>query len=478
MFVACGSDSDPGTSAGGGAGITGTGGWAPGGSGGTSASGGSASGGAAGNAGAAGLGGSGGALPAGPTRYPSDAVTSPVTEHVAERLRAIAGANATREPHVFMKVGDSHTVSTNLLYCFAGAAQPKYQLALDGREALLPSIDHFRQGSIAGSTPFDRPSSAAMVGKTASWAISGNPAPVEQEITASNARFAFVSYGSNDMQMGVTFATAAYPFYSNLSQLLDQLEQAGIVPIVAGLPPRGDPSAALWATTYDSITRGIAEARQLPYLSMYVGTKGLPNQGLVSDGLHGNVYVTGGSAQPCVFTPTALKYNYNFRNLESIQQLDVVKRVVLDSAAAPDAPIVGPTGDGKVASPIVIDALPFTHAADTKSGGETLIDQYSGCASSANESGPEHYYQLEITQTTPIRAMLFDRSGVDVDLHLLSGGTNGAACVERHDRLIERTLAPGTYTLVVDSFVSSGNVLAGDYLLVVVRCDSGDTSCQ
>lgn len=405
-------------------------------------------------------------------------MTSPVSEHVAERLRAIAKADASRAPNAFMKVGDSHTVSKNLFYCFAGPAQPSYVLDLDGRDALLPSIEHFRKGKVGTTTPFDRASLAASVGKSAIWAITGNPSPLEQETAAASPRFAFVGYGSNDMQLGLTYVTAAYPFYENLSELLDRLEQGGIVPIVAGLPSRSDnATGAAWVSVYDAITRGIAEARQLPYLSMYLATKGLPKLGLGSDGLHANVYTTGGAAQPCVFTSAALAFGNNVRNLHSIQQLDAVKRVVLDSVPAPDSAVPPPGGSGSKSSPFVVDALPFTHSASTDTG-EKSIDAYSGCSSSADESGPERYYGLELAEKTPIRVMLFDRTGVDVDLHLLGAEKTGAACIERDDRIIERTLEPGSYTLVVDSFVSSGQVLSGDYLLVVTRCDPADTGCQ
>jgi len=468
--VSCGESSDDDAASGGTAGAQ-SGGGAPAG-GGTSGGAGSAG---MSSGGSAGAGGSG-AAPTGPTRYPADAVASPIDEQVAAHLRAIAQADAGRTGNVFMKVGDSHTVNSNLLYCFSGLS--KYQLDLAGRDSLMPSIEHFRKGQVGTTTPFDRSSLAASVGKTASWAINGSPSPLQQEMGATNARFAFVSYGTNDMQMGVTFASAAFPFYSNLSALLDQLEQAGIVPIVAGLLPRGDDaSAALWAPVYDSITRGIAEAHQVPYLSVYLATKDLPGQGLGSDGTHGNVYVTGGSGQGCIFTSTALDYGYNVRNLGSIQQLDVVRRVVLDSSPAPDAWVAAPSGKGSASDPVVVDSLPFTHSANTDAG-EKLIDVYDGCGSSADESGPERYYRFDVSETTPVRIMLFDRSGVDVDIHLLSGGETGAACLARNDRMIERTLAPGSYTLVVDSYVSSGQVLSGDYLLLVTRCDPADTNCQ
>ncbi len=436
------------------------------------------SGGSAGTGGgAAGSGGSGGTAD-GPTRYPANAVTSPVNEHVAKRLRAIASLDASRKPDVFMKVGDSHTVSKNLMYCFAGPSQPSYQLELAGNDALLPSIQHFRKGSAAGTTPFDRASLAAVVGKSASWATAGSPSPMSQELGALNPRFALVSYGTNDMQMGVTFASALWPFHENLSKLLDQLESSGVVPIVAGLLPRGDDAtAALWAEVYDVVTRGIAEGRQLPYLSMYLGTKDLPKQGLAGDNLHGNVYVAG-SSQPCVFTSAGLAFSYNVRNLTSMQQLDVVKRVVVDTEQAPDATVPGTSGTGTSADPFVVDALPFTHHANTDAAPDDAIEVYDGCGSTADESGPEQYYTLVVSEPTPIRAMLFDREGVDVDLHLLSGGTTGAACKARHDRLIERTLPAGAHTFVVDSFVASGKAQSGEYMLAITRCAPTDAACQ
>ncbi len=419
-----------------------------------------------------------GATSSGAARYPHGAVTSPITASVAERLKTIASASATREPKVFMKVGASGTVSTNLLFCFAGAAQPQYTLDLDGRDALQGTIDHFRGGTIGSApdqtTPFDRVTLAAKVGRTASWAISGSPSPLEQEITASNPRFAFVNYGTNDMEQASSYQAALFPFYDNLSTLLDTLEAGGIVPIVSGLNPRSDKaSAALLVPTWDVVTRAIAEERQLPYISLYRVSSPLPDLGLLGDGLHGNVLVDSGKVQPCVFTPDGLLFNYNNRNLLSVAVLDAVKRLVLDGAAAVD---VGPTavgGKGTAADPFVIDALPFSHAFTT-SDGERLLSTYPGCNATQNEAGPEIYYKLSLPTATPLRALLFDRGAVDVDLHLLTG----ASCVERNDRIVERTLPAGEHRIVVDSFVSGGVEHAGRYLLVVVPCEAGDASCS
>src|SRR5690606_2874274 len=98
--------------------------------------------------------------PSGPVRYRDDELRSPITEHVAEGLRAIR-ERAPHRPDVFMTVGASGTVSTRFLYCFAGEAGS--YLDLDGRDHLLAGIDHYLAGDAAGTTPFDRPTIAAKV---------------------------------------------------------------------------------------------------------------------------------------------------------------------------------------------------------------------------------------------------------------------------------------------------------------------------
>ena len=374
-----------------------------------------------------------------------------------------------------MKVGASETVNKNLFHCLSGGAGWKVDLA--GNDALLPTLEHFRGGDAAGSTPFDRATLAAKVGVSVGWPLSGSPSPLDQEIAAIEPRFAFVNYGTNDMQQGTTHATAAFPFHAGMSALLDALSTTGIVPIVVGLNPRDDTdSARRWVPTYDAITRGIAEARQLPFFSLYLLMKDLPGMGLVGDGVHGNTYSDGSGPAPCVFTAPALAYNHNLRNLSSARVLDAVKRVVVDQGPAPDASPPPLVGDGTAAAPFVIDRLPFTHAATTASVSQQVISTYPGCGAAQDESGPEVFYRLEITAPTPVRAMVFDRAGVDIDLHLLTA-PNGDACLARHDRILERTLAPGSYVFSLDTFVSGGAPQAGDYLFVVVGCEPGDPDC-
>ena len=405
---------------------------------------------------------------AGFTRYPSDVVRSPITASVAARMNAVA-ALAEQDDRMFMKVGDSMTVSPSMLRCFAGRSQDR--LELDGRDGLMPTIEYFRAANAGGTTPFDRATIAAKIGRTAAWVQTGSPSPLAQEAAALHPRFAFVGYGTNDMQMGTTYASALPNFAENFSRLLDRLEGAGIVPIVTGLPVRLDIAGATrWVPTYDALTRGIAEARQIPYLSLYRMTLPLPGAGLFGDKVHGNAY--GGGA--CVFTAAGLRYNYNARNLASLETLDAVRRIVAGGEAAPDrTALPAVAGSGTKADPFVIDRLPFTHSWDTGRG-ESLVERWS-CNAAANEGGPEVYYRLDLPESTPVRAIVVDRSVVDVDVHL---GQDDGNCSARGDVIAEDRLAAGEHRVVVDSFFGASGSKQGAYLLVVVKCEEGDRRCE
>lgn len=427
-----------------------------------------------GGAAGVGAGGSGGAEEGGApaeivfTRYPSEATRAPFTASVARRAREIAELSLDRDPNVFMKVGASGTVNTNLLYCFAGPAQPAYDLELGASTRVMPTIEHFRLGDAAGTTPFDRPTIAAEVGKTASWVIDGSPSPLDQEIAALNPRFAFVNYGTNEMQMASTYARALPGFYESLSQVLDQLEGAGIVPIVTGLNPRGDnPEAAHWAHTFDAVTRALAEDRQLPYVSLLRSTEDLPDAGLVSDGIHGNAYLVDGQFQPCLFTEEGLGYSYNVRNQLSIEALHDLRSAVLEGRDTFEAPPLEPVrGSGSADDPFIVDRLPFTHAFSTV-GAASEIDVWP--CGAQDESGPEIHYRLGASLAGRIRAVVVDREGVDVDIHLVDGAGECA----RADTIVHADLASGD-SVVVDTFVSGGSAQSGAYVLVVSACEPGD----
>jgi hypothetical protein len=65
--------------------------------------------------------------------------------------------------------------------------------------------------------------------------------------------------------------------------------------------------------------------------------------------------------------------------------------------------------------------------------------------------------------------MVITRGTTDVDVHLLGAAATAESCVARDDRALVATLAPGTWTFSLDTFVSAGAARSGEYLLVIVQ---------
>lgn len=473
-LLACGPS--PSTGDGGAGGTPDAGGASDGGAGGGSSDGGSNT-----DGGAGGTDGGAGGNPGwdGPTRYDPAALRSPINAHVKQTVTTLASTGAGLDADVFMKVGASGTVIQNFLHCFAGS-----DVDLDGRVDLKATIDTFAAATAGTTTPWDRDSLAAEVGRTAKWAMTADTttgvAPVDAETTALAPSIALINYGTNDMNMGTTHLSALYPFYESFVALVDHVRAQGIVPVITGLNPRGDSvDAAYWVPVYDAVTRGYAERLQVPYLDLYYAVKDLPDQGLLTDGLHGNVYRPGGVAKACDFTPTGLSYNYNLRNLLTLETLHHLKDALETDGPAPETGLPPVEGSGTPSNPFVIDRLPFTHAGDTRTPAADRFDGYPSCDSGQDESGGEFVYRLALDAPTRLRMVVVDLAGVDLDLHLLGDVADPITCSARNDKVLDGTLAAGTWHVSVDTWVSSSTgEKPGEYVFVVVECLDGDPLCD
>ena len=294
------------------------------------------------------------------------------------------------------------------------------------------------------------------------------------EFDALSPSVALIHYGTNDMGMGTTYASALPGFYSSMMELLDWLEDRGVLPVLTGISHRGDREAAdWWVSAYNGLIRGMAQARQLPFIDLHLAMDPLANSGLASDGIHLNL----GPYNACDLSSEALAYGYNMRNRIVLESLDRVKRVLVDGEEALDEPEDVLLGEGSHEAPFQIASLPFADSRDTREG-ERLVDAYPGCASDADESGPEWVYRLDLAETTRLRALVMDRGETDIDLHLLRDSGDGQACVERGHRMIETTVEAGAYFLVADTWVDAEGVeRSGTYQLVVVTCEPEDPDC-
>ncbi|MCB9547538.1 MAG: SGNH/GDSL hydrolase family protein [Myxococcales bacterium] len=389
----------------------------------------------------------------GPAWYPPDRLVSPLTPAQVRHLRAVVRAGPARDARVFAKIGASATASTSFVHCFAGDA-----VDLGGRDALASTVAHFLAGDAAGTTPYQRESLCAVPGRSAGWAIGGDPAPVDQELAAVDPRFGVVMYGTNDLQLRDIDAYAA-----NLLTLTDRLLAAGTLPILSSIMPRDDdPEADARVPGYNAVVRAVAQARQVPFVDLHLALAALPDHGIGADGIHPTTYRAGGRSRACDFTAAGLTAGYNWRNLLTIQALHGLVEAVLGDAPAPDAP--SPVRDA-----FTIDRLPFSALADTRTGARDL-DAYPGCDAPQDESGPEHVYRLVLDRPTVIQAHVLDRGDVDVDLHLLADARDPGTCLVRAHTSLQASLEAGTWYLVADTFTSRGGVeRAGEYLLVVLE---------
>jgi hypothetical protein len=391
--------------------------------------------------------------PSGRVVYTADRLVSPITDDVAAGLRAIAERAAAHEDR-FSKIGDSITVSTSFLDCFDGRA---FDLA--GSAALEETRAFFAAADTGGGvTPFSRTSLCATVGWSASAALAGAPSPLTQELDAIGPRYAPLMYGTNDVGFRTPFA-----FAENMLDITDTLLERGVIPVLSSIPPRDDSAAAdANVPLFDLLVRGIAQGRQVPFVDFHAALLPLAAHGLGPDHVHPNAYPGGA----CVLTTAGLAYGYDQRNLLVLTALDRARRA-RSGEPAPDTMVTRTRGDGRFASPFVIDALPFTDVRSTSLSGEMRAASYS--CSTANEGGPELYYRVSVTAPTHVHAWLVDRGTVDVDLYLLDASGSPASCIVRNDREIQADLTPGDYTLVVESYVTSDGVAhPGEYLLVVM----------
>jgi len=408
-----------------------------------------------------------------PALYPEGEALSPITPVVAERIQAISQVDFELASDVFMKVGASSTVSTHFLTCLAGDA-----VELGDSGAWEEARQFYANGDAAGVSPFERETLAAKVGVSANWAISGDPSPLDVEILSISPTVAFVHLGTNDMQLGTTYQSAMWGFGANLMELVDTLIAQGIVPVLSTLAPRQDMAdAALWVPSYAAVTRGVAQARQVPVMDLHAALEDLPGQGLAGDGVHLNKYVEEGSARPCVFTEQGLHFGHNVRNRLHLGALHAMKRVIADQESGwEEADVL--SGDGSAASPFQIPGLPYTDLHDTNASPHRVIDVYGGCDAAQDESGPEYLYRLEVAEPTHVRAMVHALWGADVDVHVLDASASGEGCIARGHRIVQGPLEAGTYHFALDTFVGGGEELSGEYLFTLVECVEGDPQCE
>ena len=124
-------------------------------------------------------------------------------------------------------------------------------------------------------------------------------------------------------------------------------------------------------------------------------------------------------------------------------------------AGVPDAGSACPSGM------TCVTKFPFSENRDTTKEPAGKLNAYS-CKPSANESGPEIVYRVLATEAGFLSAVVYEESGVDVDVHILSS-LSAQDCLSRGDVDAHADILPGEYYVVIDTYVASGKAQAGPF---------------
>lgn len=390
------------------------------------------------------------------TRYPAERDHSPITRQVAERLRDIVtnSVGQGKSDNRFIKVGDSITVAPS--YFMGQFNSPDYTLGaggvtrdLDSYEYLRPSMEYYLTGIIpgVGTTSFGRESLAAQVGQTASWAVSGDPSPLDQEIAAVQPTFAVIMYGTNDIGWWEDDHYVMSWILQHLSEIAGECISEGVVPILKAPPPRV--GYELKMLTLSHLIRALAQAWQIPFVDYHRAMMPLPDLGLGGDGMHPSVYQWNWM---CHLTPAGLQYGNNMNNLVAMQALDRSLRVAVEGVPSLDFEPPALAGSGTQGAPFQVDELPFIDTGTTTPG------------------TPDTYYALALTESTQLRFMLTYQGFTDLDLVVLD---DTLTPIHEDDGQIDVTLGAGQYFVRIET-ADGLPANAGDFqMLIMDRTTTG-----
>jgi hypothetical protein len=136
------------------------------------------------------------------------------------------------------------------------------------------------------------------------------------------------------------------------------------------------------------------------------------------------------------------------------------------------------TGGDTCASATVIASLPYNDTGNTSTATDAAIflgDTCTGGGAGSRE-GPDRIYSITVAAGNSLTITVTPAATYDVDIYLLGTCGNGSTCVSEKDAGIEgvaetlgpMTLAPGTYSLYIDSAYPIDDKLgSGTYALSV-----------
>jgi len=375
-------------------------------------------------------------------------IHSPITPAIAARLREVASGAEWRQPNVFAKMGGSSIESHAYLHCFASDRYTDI-----GEYAHLEeTLAFFRSGNAQGRSPFRRESLSAEVGWSLRQGLTGRPPRYLQETQEIGARFALMFFGGNDVQ-----GRNSRTFGNRLQEVIEELLRRNVIPIIGATSPRGDEEEMdVWARRYNRVSRGIAQAWQVPYLDFYLAQQPLPRRGLAGDGVHSNVHREDRRGRPCSLTDEGLEHGMNVRNLITLELLDRMRRHVIEDEPAPDPAPQPLHGEGTAAMPLRLARVPYGDRVSITELGATLSG-YTCPPERGDEepiafdgTGGERVYRVRVEEPTSVVGSAYGRGRVEATVLVLGEDLDPAGCRAIGEDL-KLELEPGVHHFVVET---------------------------
>lgn len=265
-----------------------------------------------------------------PAAVAPPAIPSAVVPAVGSRARSIYlnGQRLGNRRDVFSKVGDSITASGYFLTPIGLGG-----LNLGQYTNLQPVVNFFSQTYANDHISFANTSLAAWGGwssadllnpeRVISPVCQAGESPLVCEYRVVKPSVALIMIGTNDVYFGTDINT----YRANLDTIVKTSINMGVIPVLSTIPDNlQDPNLLTRIQEFNGIIASVASANGIPLWNYWQATQGLNNHGLSGDGYHPSTPPTGEAA---VFTPDALQYGYNVRNLTALMVLDAVWRGAL-----------------------------------------------------------------------------------------------------------------------------------------------------
>ena len=286
--------------------------------------------------------------------YPLHPLSSPVADPMITWWKFIEGQRPLRRANQLLILGDSLSATSHFLNCFSQGP-----LALQKDSPLISTLEELRAPEAEDT--LTRQSYAANPSAT-TWSLferslfkvkrgfgrrrqtEASPwpphlstlsiylssdrfllsrdlrRPILRELYENSGRFAFVQFGTNDLN----YHRGLTRFTESLIKICETLIKDGVIPMLITIPPRrAEINDRALVKRFNFVIRALATALRLPLIDLYRALSTLKKTGLREDHIHLNAYKGG-----CYLKKKGLRFGHNMKNYVALTGLAQVKRAL------------------------------------------------------------------------------------------------------------------------------------------------------